>query len=298
LQDASRFPALTDHIQQGFLGFLFLGRAMLHDEGLFTDPAFAGVEIDRSALFYDGNSQGGIYGGSLTAISPDIHRSTLGVPGMNYSTLLRRSVDFDMYGEGTFDGAETEAGLYDAYPDELERPLLLGLIQMLWDRSDPNGYAHHMTDDPLPNTPPHEVLLHPAFGDHQVADVAATVMARTVGARLHTPVLENGRPRFRDAPYGPRADNSFVGLDPMPDGHTGSGMVLWDIGPMREGGKGTPPPPAGNVPPREGKDPHSAPRESPLGRQQKSAFLQENGTIPDVCGGGPCFADGYAGAGG
>jgi hypothetical protein len=163
-----------------------------------------------------------------------------------------------------------------------------------------------MTDDPLPNTPPHEVLLHPAFGDHQVADVAATVMARTVGARLHTPVLENGRPRFRDAPYGPRADNSFVGLEPLAPNDTGSGLVIWDTGPFpRPDGPdgnsdpdGTPPPPAGNVPPREGKDPHSAPRESPLGRQQKSAFLRENGTIPDVCGGGPCFADGYTGAGG
>ena len=36
LQDLSRFPALTDHVQQGYLGFLFLGRAMLHDQGIFT----------------------------------------------------------------------------------------------------------------------------------------------------------------------------------------------------------------------------------------------------------------------
>ncbi|MDQ5808723.1 MAG: hypothetical protein M3320_08620, partial [Actinomycetota bacterium] len=152
LQDLSRFPALTDHVQQGFLGFMFLGRAMLHDDGIFTDPAFAGLTIDRSALFYDGNSQGGIYGGSLVAVSPDIRRGVLGVPGMNYSTLLRRSVDFDTYAHGDFEGAETELGLYDNYPSELERPLILGLMQMLWDRSDPNGYAAHMTHDPLPNT--------------------------------------------------------------------------------------------------------------------------------------------------
>ena len=36
-------------------------------------------------------------GGSLTALAPDFDRAVLGVPGMNYSTLLRRSVDFDQY---------------------------------------------------------------------------------------------------------------------------------------------------------------------------------------------------------
>ncbi len=45
-------------------------------------------------LFYDGNSQGGIEGGGLTAVAPDFDRAVLGVPGMNYSTLLTRSVDF------------------------------------------------------------------------------------------------------------------------------------------------------------------------------------------------------------
>ena len=299
LQELSQFPELTDHVQQGILNFLYMGRAMVHPQGLRTHPAFqstpgTSVFDPTSRLTYDGNSQGGIYGGTLAAVGVDHDRVVLGVPGQNYSTLLRRSVDFDGYAEGSFGGVDSEAGLYDQYPNQLERPLVLALIQMLWDRSDPNGYAHHMTDDPLPNTPPHTVLLHPAFGDHQVADVAATVMARTVGAKLHTPVLENGRPRFRDLPYPGRPDNSFVGLDPMPDGHTGSGMVLWDIGPMREGGKGTPPPPAGNVPPREGKDPHSAPRSSVDGREQKARFLKD-GLIPDVCG-GPCFADNYTGA--
>jgi hypothetical protein len=199
LQDLSRFPTLIDHVQQGYLGFLYLGRALLHPEGLTSRPEF-NKPVDTSELFYDGNSQGGIYGGSLTAIAPDFERAVLGVPGMNYSTLLRRSVDFDTYAQGDF-GTDTEAGLYDNYPSELERPLLLGLIQILWDRGDPNGYAHHMTDDPLPNTPPHKVLLHVGFGDHQVADITTEVQARTIGAGVHRPLLGPGRERFRDRPY-------------------------------------------------------------------------------------------------
>ena len=53
--------------------------------------------IDTQRLFYDGNSQGGIMGGALTAVAPDFNRAVLGVPGMNYSTLLQRSVDFEPY---------------------------------------------------------------------------------------------------------------------------------------------------------------------------------------------------------
>ena len=33
----------------------------------------------------------------LTAVAPDFEHAVLGVPGMNYSTLLQRSVDFDTY---------------------------------------------------------------------------------------------------------------------------------------------------------------------------------------------------------
>ena len=121
-----------------------------------------GPLIDTRRLYYSGGSQGGIAGGALTAVAPDFTRSVLIVPAMNYSLLLTRSIDFDPFAQV----------LYPAYPDELTRPLLLSLIQTLWDRGEPNGYAWHMTDDPYPNTPAHTVLLHMAFGDHQVANVA------------------------------------------------------------------------------------------------------------------------------
>ena len=113
-------------------------------------------------LYYNGNSQGGILGGSLTAVAPDFTRATLGVPAMNYSVLLNRSIDFDTY----------KLFLDPAYPSAVRQQLALSLIQMIWDRSEANGYAHRMTDDPLPNTPAHEVLLNVAFGDHQVTHVA------------------------------------------------------------------------------------------------------------------------------
>ena len=43
---------------------------------------------------YDGNSQGGIYGGTVCAVSIDVRRCALGVPGMDYPVLLPRSSDY------------------------------------------------------------------------------------------------------------------------------------------------------------------------------------------------------------
>ena len=283
LQDLSRFPTLVDHIEQGYLGFLLLGRALVHPDGITKDPAFGG-KVDRSELFYDGNSQGGIYGGALLAIAPDHERAVLGVPGMNYSTLLARSVDFDGYAKGDFEGAETPFGMYDNYPDELQRPLVFALIQMLWDRADPNGYAAHMTTDPLPNTPTHKALLQVGFGDHQVADITTEVEARTAGLRVHRPLLAEGRERFRDRPYpSTPAPEAFQGVKSLGDpgyAFDGSGVVFFDTGK-------NPAPWAANLPPRDGEDPHEAVRRAPAARAQKAAFLRTGGSIIDACG-GPC----------
>jgi hypothetical protein len=298
LADVSHFPKLVDRLQQGFVNFLYMGRAMVHPSGFVSDPAFrngAAPLIDAAALnaagpklYYDGNSQGGIFGGALAAIAPDLDRAVLGVPGMNYSTLLHRSVDFDAYATGKFSfipgSPDTPVGLYDNYPNELERPLLLSLIQLLWDRADPNGYANHMTagspQGVLPNTPPHEVMLHLAFGDHQVANIAAEVEARTIGARTIDPYLA---PATRSPyspvvrPWGIDAFSTF----PSP----GSAIVMWD--------SGSPTPPTANTPPRAGVDPHSHPRSTAIARTMMSTFLQPGGQVTNTCGLSACYANGY-----
>jgi hypothetical protein len=283
------------------LNFLYLGRTMVHSNGFASNAAFQkdGKSIlDTGRLYYDGNSQGGIIGGAYAAVAVDNDRSVLGVPGMNYSTLLSRSTDFHSYATGEFvDGVDTPLGLYDSYPNELERPLLFGLMQMLWDRAEANGYAQHMTDDPLPNTPAHKVLLETGFGDHQVADVAAETEARTIGAHVHTPILDPTRPRFLDRPLAEQSQ-AYWGLTPIDygqNGFDGSAYVVWDVGPLRNNGAdGTPPAPATNTAPQSGVDPHEFPRRSAAGRVQKSAFLKPDGRVIDVCH-GPCHAGTWTG---
>ena len=221
LSDVSIFNKSVDRMQQGFVNFHYLGRAMIRPDGFNSNDAFKvdadasgtldsdEAVIDPSNLYFEGISQGGIMGGALTAMSPDFRRSILNVPAINYSTLLRRSVDSDEYFK------LENLGLYDNYPNELERPLLLSTMQLLWDRGEGNGYAHHMTDDPLPNTPDHDVLLQLAYGDHQVSNVAAEVEARTIGASVHNPALDPGRhweaTPFSGIPsidFGPGADHA------------------------------------------------------------------------------------------
>jgi hypothetical protein len=284
LGDLSRFPTLADRLQQAMINFLYLGRAMIHPAGFAAHPAFRdeqGTVLDTRRLFYSGGSQGGIAGGALTAVAPDFTRSVLIVPAMNYSLLLTRSIDFDPFA----------AVLYPAYPDELTRPLLLSLIQNLWDRGEPNGYAWHMTDDPYPNTPRHTVLLHMAFGDHQVANIGTEIEARTIGARIRLPAVDPGR--HTDV-------QPYFGIEPIrryPYG--GSALVVWDTGPLRPPGCsgddciGTAPPPITNTPPRLGQDPHGLTGREPLAQLQFARFIE--GEFVDVCGGLPCYAAGWSG---
>jgi Thrombospondin type 3 repeat len=301
LADGSNFPSLPDRAQQGFLNFMILGRAAAHPEGFASDTAFQQdgdsllktADDDGTYLVYDGNSQGGIMGGALVAVSPDISRGILGVLGMNYSTLLNRSVDW----EGEYDPADAASGMaeaiqkgfeeqnpdpvfdqaedsippysypfYNSYRDPVERQIVFSLMQMLWDRGEANGYAHHMTDDPYANTPPHEVMLQAAFSDHQVANVSAEVEARTVGAPLMTPNLDLGRHWALDP---------FIDTATYP--HRGSALIYWDSGNAT--------PPNGNLPPSQGGDPHGHPRDERAASWQEAHFLL-TGEMYDVCQGG------------
>ena len=270
LTDLSDFSSVPDRTQQGYVNQLYLGRAMIVPDGLCALDAFKRPDgtcvIDTSArrIYYDGNSQGGIMGGALTALAVDHDRAAIGVPGMNFSELVRRSSDF----------APFALALYDSYPNELERPLVLSLIQLLWDRGEADGYAEHMTTDPLPDTPQHRVLMHVALGDHQVTNYAADVEARTIGAATLNPPVDPNRLPEKTPLFGIPRITSFP--------YDGSAIVYWD--------SGTPPPPADEKPPEQGNDPHETPRNQKAAREQKSAFLSPGGKVIDVCGGKPCKA--------
>jgi hypothetical protein len=289
LLNMGRFPQLAERLQQGLINGLYLGRLLDNNDGFVTDEAFTvdgddsvntddNPVIDTSKLYYNGNSQGAIFGGAWMALSPDATRGSLGVGGMNYSVLLNRSVDFDTY--ATF--------LDPAYPDELTQQLVLSMVQMLWDRGETNGYAHRITTSPLPDTPQHKLLMNIAVGDHQVSNYTAETMARTIGASIHTPIVYDGRWPGVDYGWNIPAIGSFP--------FTGSALVYWDGGPTTFAG-GTDPDPIPNIPNRVGSDPHSYPRNTAAEQQMVSEFLRPDNvsSISDTCAGAPCYSHGFTG---
>jgi hypothetical protein len=300
LNEFSRFPTLADRLHQAMINFLYLGRAMIHPDGLGTHAAFQGDDgvslIDGSELFYDGNSQGAIAGGALAGIAQDFTRAVLGVNGMNYSTLLLRSVDFNQF----------LIFLQVNYPQATVRPLLFGLAQMLWDRVEANGHANHVTKDTYPGTPAKKILMHVAFGDFQVSDASAQVQARTLGASMHRVGFDPAA--YADANGGvPRPFwqvNPYWNIPGIPDGDPGppvpgvvdpdyrfdgSAMIVWDSGNRQSPNENMPPsggnPELSTCAASFGGDPHECPRRQPLARVQKSEFLKTDGAVLDVCEG-------------
>jgi hypothetical protein len=247
------FVTVVDRGQQGVLNSLLAMR--LVTGALSKDPelqAKEGPMIKSDERYYHGNSQGGIFGTTYMALTTDVERGMLGVPGMPYSLLLNRSKDFD----------EFFVLLKNAFPDPLDLQLVLGLYQMLWDRTEPAGYAPYVRTDNLPGTPPHEVLLEVAIGDHQVSTLGAHILARSIGG------VPNLAPTNR----------KIWGLEEMMGPLTGSAMIEYDFGLAPE--------PTTNIPPSDGEDPHGKVRKDALAQKSLDQFLR-TGKIESFCD-GPC----------
>lgn len=286
LGDISQFPTVADRLQQSLINTLFLGRLMIHPDGLGSATQFqtdGGASlIDTTSAYYDGNSQGAIMGGAVTAIAQDWTKASLGVVGMNYSTLLNRSVDFDQYA----------VVLRQAYPNTLDQQIAFGVLQMLWDRGETSGYVQHLTDRPYSLTPPHQVILTVALGDHQVAPITAFNIARTLKIPASMPLISPDRDVDGDM---------FFDLSPIRKfPQDGSGLFVWDSGTLL--------PPLGNITPAMGPeyekecgsiedpeqppcaDSHEDPRRQPAVIEQKKAFFQADGAIINACHDAPCEA--------
>jgi hypothetical protein len=249
--DLSALQTMFDRLHQGFLNYALLMRMM---KTSFANDETFGQYIKGDEAYYYGISQGGIMGSVFMALSPDVERGALGVMGQPYSMLLFRSVDFNQFLDF----------IKPNYADFREQQFVVSLFQMLWDRVEPNGYSHHIRENPLPNpespsglTNTKEVLLRDAIGDHQVATHAGQIMART----LNAPHLTTG---LRDA----------WGLTPVDSTASGSFYTEYDFGLPGE--------PLCNVPMSLCDDPHELLRRREAARKQLDEFLR-NGTGTNHC---------------
>jgi hypothetical protein len=212
--------------------------------------------IDPTLRAYRGDSQGGIMGGTYMSISTDVTRGLLGEPGTPYSLLLNRSKDWPTYG----------AVLAGSYHSDLDIQLMLGIIQLRWDHSEPAGFVPYLAHDPLPGTPEHRVLMHDALGDHQVYTGGAQIMARAIGAKLLRS-NDAAQPFIREV----------YGLDPADAPLQGeSALVEFEFGLQPE--------PLTNLPSSDGCDPHDRVRVLTPALDQADHFFK-TGEIGWFCDG-------------
>jgi hypothetical protein len=256
--DLSNFVKLADRLHQGLLEYILLTRAAgqrLPDLGEITDRD---ILIDTSEQYYFGGSQGGIFGQTFMALTPDIEHGYLAVPGNNYSTLLYRSTGF----------APFHSQMQNTYESAADRAIGIGAMQLLWDGTDPISYARHISAEPFDGEPK-KVLMTVAKGDYQVAVVTNEHVARS---GIDIPILEN---------YD--SERTPWDVEQVSYPHDGSGIVLFDFG--------NPWPEDGNDISTDGLgDPHSKLSHVPEAGVQLDHFLR-TGQIMDVCEGEPCQFD-------
>ena len=260
LNDANNGGLIFDVLVQGMINHVALvqiARGPMAQQLFVRTPGGASI-VDPDRFFYFGISQGGIMGTTVCAIDPVIERCVLQVGAINYSMMLERSLDWPTY----------RTILIGAYPDPLDVALILNLMQMQWDRTEPTSVADVLQGEGFPGTPQKQVLMQIAIGDDEVSNIASEYQARTMGIPTLTP-----------SPYVP------FGLEGMPE-PLSSALVLFDFG------VGATIPPTNEPPPDN--DVHSFVRSRQAAVDMMREFLL-NGRIMQTCtaaNGCDCTANG------
>lgn len=206
LNDPNVGPAVFDSLVQGMVNHVALvqlASGALATE-LFTKDGTASTAtvVDPSKFHYYGISQGGIMGTTVCAIDPKIERCVVQVGAINYSILLERSHDWPQY-RTTLEGA---------FPSPLDQALIVSLMQIQWDRTEPTSVADIIVGDGFPGTPPKSVFMQIAIADDEVSNLGSEYQARTMGIPVLTP-----------SPYVPYGvESSAVPVE--------SGMIIYDFG--------------------------------------------------------------------
>jgi hypothetical protein len=254
VQDPTGFSIVPERSHQGYLDTLAVMRNVtaghVADDPLLAFPDREGTPtavVDRGNPGFYGNSQGGIMGGAYVAMSEDVNRAVLGVPGFPYALLLFRSHDFDDFFK-----------LFKAkFDDHRDISLCLVLFELLWEPAESGGWAYEMRRDAAA---PKQVLIHAGIHDAQVTTLGAQMMARSYGASTIAPQT---RPI-----YGvPEAAPGFEGAAIVEFRYT-------DVGDE----------PVENLPPATDGDTHECPRREPAGQAQIVDFLN-TGKFNQFCDG-------------
>jgi hypothetical protein len=253
LLDFSKLPRITDRLLQAHVNAQALVRLARGGLAAATSLQIGGKPVaDGSQLYYLGISNGGIQGATMAALSPDLTRLVLNVPGAWWSLMMQRSSNF----------ALLAILLENVYTSALDRLLLMSLTQHLWDATDPINFASRALRAPLAGRKPKRILLQEAKDDDQVPNLATRTLVRGLGL--------DGLASMVEPVFGVKERS----------GPLDSAYVQWNLH--------VNPIPAGNKPPPKPDDAHSSHK---LLRLQEScisqiqAFLKPDGKVESTCEG-------------
>ena len=176
LYNPSNFVYISERLQQGMVNQMALTRTFAGVCSDLEEFYQDGVNlVDSSRLHFVGASQGGILGGTLMTLTPDIQRGILLVNGAVFPIMVERSVDFEPF----------YPYIEAAFPERLQQAQLLPFVAHLWDHAEPTGYLPHISEG-LDGVGPRQVLSIAARNDAEVPNVATDMAMRMVGVPVLT----------------------------------------------------------------------------------------------------------------
>lgn len=125
-----------DHFKQTLVDLSALLRSL--KEGDWESVIGAPVDADR--VYYAGQSLGGIIGATFVALSPDIKRAVLNVPGADTVDLFDQSAYFGMHVEAFFNREKVARDSFEGFR-------FMNVARWFMDAADPQGVAHRLTDN-------------------------------------------------------------------------------------------------------------------------------------------------------
>jgi len=197
LIDVDDIPHVSDRMRQSLIDMAAVRRSLRRADW----AALTGVAIDPSAVYYSGQSLGGILGAVFVALEDDVTRAVLNVPGADEVDLFNQSTFFAPQMQDYFVRQKIADGSY-------ERERMLGVAHWLIDTVDPQSLATLLRPRPaymqmdqgdivIPNfvtkrlqratnlpmktypSPLHGDLVVPVVGDTMLSDLVTYLVSGT-----------------------------------------------------------------------------------------------------------------------
>lgn len=224
IMDGNYFTHQSDRLQQAMVNHVVMIRTF---KGICSDlpemmDGSGRLLVNTSEVYYTGYSLGGNRGPSLLGLSPDVNRGALWVGGAAFSHQIERCTQYDQFD----DLMESVIG----YPSQMDRAVVISLIQSLWDATDTNTWTT-LSGGWSDRVDPFEMIYIGSIGDVQISNISTSRALRNAGASILSsssilpyglPVTEGGEGTsgnvgvYFDGGFSHAPEQNLLGQEPHP----------------------------------------------------------------------------------